>query len=70
MSSSTAEHEPARAAIGDAIAIAERHGATDGAHHKQWVIDQMLRALTGVDYQDWRAAYEVDGDQWDEGTAP
>jgi len=22
-------------------------GLTDGAHHKQWVIDQMVRALTG-----------------------
>ena len=24
-----------------------RYGGEDGAHHKQWVIDQMLRELTG-----------------------
>lgn len=57
-------------AIGDAIAIAERWGQTDGAHHKAWVIDQMVRALVGVDYEHWRAAYESDGDEWHEGTAP
>jgi hypothetical protein len=33
-----------------AIAIAINYGGIDGAHHKDWVIDQMLRALTGDDY--------------------
>ncbi len=58
-------------AIGEAIAIAEEFGQTDGAHHKAWVIDQMVRALVGVDYEVWRAAYETgDGCEWDEGVAP
>lgn len=32
-----------------------RKGATDGAHHKQWVIDQMVRALTGCPDVVWAA---------------
>ena len=30
-----------------AIEIAVRDGGIDGEHHKQWVLDQMVRALTG-----------------------
>jgi hypothetical protein len=33
-----------------AIEIAVRHGGADGAHHKAWVIDQMVRALAGDRY--------------------
>lgn len=29
-----------------AIDIAVRYGSIDGSHHKDWVIDQMVRALT------------------------
>jgi hypothetical protein len=29
-----------------ALEFAARYGGTDGAHHKDWVIDQMVRALT------------------------
>lgn len=28
--------------------IAVQYGGIDGAHHKDWVIDQMVRALCGV----------------------
>jgi hypothetical protein len=31
--------------ITNAIEIAVKYGGTDGAHHKDWVIDQMVRAL-------------------------
>jgi hypothetical protein len=31
----------------NALDIAADHGTTDGDHHKMWVIDQMVRALTG-----------------------
>lgn len=34
-------------AIARALDIARRYGGIDGAHHKMWVIDQMVRALTG-----------------------
>ncbi len=30
-----------------AIDLAVRYGQIDGAHHKAWVIDQMVRVLTG-----------------------
>lgn len=33
-----------------AIQLAIQYGGIDGAHHKSWVIDQMVRALTGLDY--------------------
>jgi hypothetical protein len=33
--------------IRKALAIAVAYGGIDGAHHKDWTIDQMVRALTG-----------------------
>lgn len=58
-----------------ALAIAEDYGGIDGAHHKAWVIDQMVRALTGPDYENWVAAYIAGEDgpntyNWDCGVAP
>ncbi len=49
-----------------AIGIAIAEGPTDGAHHKMWVIDQMLRAMLGAAYEPWRATVP----DWDEGIAP
>lgn len=58
-----------------AIDIALEYGQTDGAHHKMWVIDQMLRALTGDDYDRIITDYCTGSDGpdtywWDEGIAP
>lgn len=41
--------DPARMrhAIAKALQIAFQDSQIDGAHHKTWVIDQMVRALTG-----------------------
>jgi hypothetical protein len=47
-----------------ALQIAARYGQIDGAHHKAWVIDQMVRALLGDQYAAWVS------DDWDEGIAP
>lgn len=33
--------------IQEAIQIGINYGGYDGGHHKMWVIDQMIRALTG-----------------------
>lgn len=33
--------------IDKALMLAVAFGGYDGAHHKDWVIDQMVRALTG-----------------------
>lgn len=60
---------PARAAR----EIATRYGMIDGEHHKQWVIDQMLRAiLTEEEYGQFRAEMDNDPDYdpWDVGIPP
>lgn len=58
-----------------ALDVAVRYGGIDGAHHKTWVIDQMVRALTGDKY-DVLVAKAKDGEdgpdtyEWDCGIAP
>lgn len=47
-----------------ALNVALEFGWIDGDHHKAWVIDQMVRALTGGKYPDFV------GEDWDEGIAP
>lgn len=52
-----------------------QYGQIDGAHHKAWVIDQIVRILQGKEYTDWVYNYEHDeqtGDTytWDTGIAP
>lgn len=58
-----------------ALEFARRFGGIDGAHHKAWVIDQMVRALTGDGYEEWVEDYCAGEDgpctyEWDEGIAP
>lgn len=58
-----------------ALDIALQYGGIDGGHHKMWVIDQMVRALTGENYGAWVAAANAGEDgpdtyEWDEGIAP
>lgn len=55
--------------------IAMNYGGIDGAHHKMWVIDQMVRVLMGDRYDEWvRTANAGDAGpetyEWDEGIAP
>lgn len=67
----TASEKRAEAALDVAI----RYGGIDGAHHKTWVIDQVVRALTGDKY-DAVIADANDGEdgpdtyEWDTGIAP
>lgn len=61
--------------IAAALRVALRYGGVDGEHHKAWVIDQMVRKLTGVKYEGWvRAACNgedgPDTYEWDVGIAP
>lgn len=60
-----------------ALDLAWRYGQIDGAHHRLWVIDQMVRALCGdtKEYAKWVNEYEKpleDGDyyEWNMGIAP
>ncbi len=52
--------------IDNALEIAFEFADFDGAHHKQWVIDQMVVALCGgedsAEYSDFIEAYEQPSD--------
>ncbi|HET7135185.1 MAG TPA: hypothetical protein VFJ25_04640 [Casimicrobiaceae bacterium] len=57
-----------------ALDLIARYGGIDGAHHKQWVLDQIVRILSD-DYAEW-VREQKDGEDgpdtydWDEGIAP
>lgn len=54
-----------------ALEFARDCGQVDGGHHKQWVIDQMVRALLEEQYGDFVATYRaLAGADWDTGTPP
>jgi hypothetical protein len=57
--------------IDKALELAFQYGQIDGSHHKEWVIDQMVRILTDDHYDAWIGHYK-DGDQyeWETGIAP
>lgn len=56
--------------VAKALAIAVQYGGIDGAYHKNWSIDQMVRALTGCpvvkdsakDYKGIPYTYEIQGE--------
>lgn len=59
------------------LEIAGRYGQIDGAHHKMWVIDRMIRALVRSDaaYAKWVADNNAgeegpDTYEWDQGIPP
>ena len=41
--------------IKDALSLIYSYGSIDGDNHKTWVLDQVVRILTGTseDYQNW-----------------
>jgi len=55
-----------------AAALALQYGMIDGAHHKQWVIDQMLRIIAGDGYSQIMEIFNSNDDyqSWDVGIAP
>jgi hypothetical protein len=58
-----------------ALDVITEFGQIDGDHHKTWVIDQVVRTLTGASYEQWVSAYQNGEDgpdtyDWDEGIAP
>lgn len=61
--------------VAKTLDVAGRYGGIDGDHHKQWVIDQMVRALTGEGYSEWVRNQKAGEDgpdtyDWDTGAAP
>lgn len=60
--------------IQQALDLIKQCGGIDGAHHKQWLLDQVVRILSS-NYDLWVADYEYgeDGPQtyeWDTGIIP
>lgn len=60
-----------------ALTIIEQYGGTDESHHQTWVIDQVVRALTGEGYAKWvddmKGATGDNGTReydWNEGVEP
>lgn len=54
--------------IQDALDLICTYGGVDGDFHQKWLVDQLLRILTGEDYDAWVKDYEEDGEyEWDEG---
>ena len=59
-----------------ALEIARDFGQFDGDHHRLWVIDQMVRALTGDGYDRWVSTVSANPYdpstpyEWDTGIAP
>ena len=58
-----------------ALLVAMRYGQANGVREKAWVIDQMVRALTGDGYTKWVANFRrgengPDTYMWDQGVAP
>lgn len=75
LNSMAAQYADANERINRAIEIAVKYGGHDGSHHKNWVIDQMVRALAGNAYDKIvaDACDGVDGPNtydWDTGIAP
>lgn len=57
--------------IEKALETIHRFGQIDGAHHKAWCIDQVVRALTGDEYERFVKDYCNDGEWcWEVGIAP
>ncbi len=70
-----AELVEAKAQIDAAVDLAFQYGNIDGDHHKQWVIDQMIRILTGDQYEvlvgeACKGDFGFKAYNWDVGVAP
>ena len=52
--------------IGDLIS---KYGYIDGAHHKQWLLDQIIRVVLKDSYSAW-AKGDAEYPAWDTGIAP
>lgn len=50
-----------------ALELAFSYGQIDGDHHKTWTIDQMVRALTGENYEKFINFYRFTADDGEAG---
>ncbi len=56
----------------EALDLIDNYGGIDGDHHKQWVLDQVVRKLTGgeEEYKTWVNIRKAEDYGWEEGIAP
>lgn len=64
-----------RARVDAALDVVAQYGGIPGEHHRAWVTDQMVRALTGPLYPEWVRwqKFGEDGPEtysWDVGIPP
>jgi hypothetical protein len=64
-----------RESIAKALEVITSFGGIDGAHHKDWVLDQAVRHLLGDEYDSWVTSAKSGEDgpdtySWNEGIAP
>jgi hypothetical protein len=65
--------EPYKEQIEKSIDLILKYGMIDGAHHKQWILDQILRILIEEPWYEVRMSKynsNEDYDEWDIGIAP
>ncbi len=60
--------------IHEALDLIYQYGGIDGGHHKQWLLDQIVRVLAD-DYKQWVIEHNKGKDgpdtySWDVGIAP
>jgi len=74
------EREKANIKANDCLDLILKYGDINGAHHKQWLLDQLVKTLTRGHiyedmYEEWVRIFEhgIDGAgtyKWDKGIAP
>lgn len=67
MSDMTMPSDPSelRRRITEALQVADQYATEDGDHHKMWVIDQMIRNLTGCPMVERRSRFpDVHGNHY------
>jgi hypothetical protein len=57
------------------LELIQMYGGCEEAHHKQWVLDQIVHIITGAGYGVWIKQYECgecenEIHEWDIGVAP
>lgn len=62
------ERDPDQKAIEDAIGLIIRYGQIDGAHHKDWVLQQTLKALLHWDNEKLESF--LNEREWEPGIPP
>jgi len=57
------------------LSLIEEWGGIDGGHHKQWLLNEIVKTITKDGYEKWVEKYEDGEDgpetyEWDTGIAP